>query len=327
MIQMKGGSMTVQSVLVTGGSGFVGSHLLVALAKAFPAADIHATRRCPQAPMLQGVSWHTLDICDAAAVQLLVQSVAPDVVIHLAAQANVPFSFQNPNLTWQVNLDGARNLFTALERYMPNSLLIQVGSADMYGKSFKHTTPVDETALLQPLNPYAASKAAADLAAFQLSQTSSVKVIRARPFNHIGAGQLDTFVASSFARQIVAVEQGRQESLKVGDLSAERDFMHVSDAVAAYVELIRHHDQFYSGAAVNICSGTSVSIADMLDTLRALAKVDVPVLQDPDRMRKSDIEKVCGSHAFLSECTGWKPRASLNDALLDVLEYWRHQSG
>lgn len=317
--------MTKDSVLVTGGTGFVGAHLLTALKRAFPEASIHVTGRAVPKGRSQEYVWHALDICDREAVCHLVQQILPSVVIHLAAQSSVPVSFKQPDLTWQVNLEGARNLFQALEQLSYSALLLQVGSADMYGASFKLAGPVDELRLLQPLNPYAASKAAADLAAFQLAQTSAVKVIRARPFNHIGAGQSDAFVVSSFARQIVEVERGRRDSLLVGDLTAERDFMHVSDVVGAYVALIQHHERFETGAAVNICSGVSVSIASILEEMRQLAAVDVRIVQDPGRMRKSDIAKVRGSHDYLSAQTGWMPIVSLRNALGDVLNDWREK--
>lgn len=317
--------MTKDSVLVTGGTGFVGAHLLTALKRAFPEASIHVTGRAVQEGLSQGCVWYNLDICDRGAVRHLVQQIAPSVVIHLAAQSSVPVGFKQPDLTWQVNLEGARNLFQALEQLSYPVLLLQVGSADMYGASFNLAGPVDELRILQPLNPYAASKAAADLAAFQLAQTSAVKVIRARPFNHIGAGQSDAFVVSSFARQIVEVEMGVSDSLLVGDLTAERDFMHVSDVAAAYIALIQHHEQFETGAAVNICSGVSVSIASMLEELRRLSVIDIRVVQDPERMRKSDIARVWGSHAYLSAQTGWMPAVDLRHALGDVLDDWRER--
>ncbi|MBV0932308.1 GDP-mannose 4,6-dehydratase [Marinobacterium weihaiense] len=321
-----GTRMTQMPVLVTGGTGFVGAHLLAALERAFPERSIHATARTrPRPDDNAGCVWHELDICDHAAVDNLIRQVAPGVVVHLAAQSNVPFSFEQPDLTWDINLGGARNLFQALDRLVQPVLLLQIGSADMYGGSFHSPDPVDESTPLLPLNPYAASKAAADLAAYQLSCTSSVKVIRARPFNHIGAGQADGFVVSSFARQIVEIEMGGKQTLQVGDLTAERDFLHVSDVVDAYIALIKQQSAIDNGAAVNICSGGSVRISDMLDELVGLSVAEINVQQDPGRMRKSDIARVCGSYSYLSDRTGWRPATSLRDALRDVLDDWRRK--
>jgi GDP-4-dehydro-6-deoxy-D-mannose reductase len=318
-----GADMMLGSVLVTGGTGFVGAHLLKALRKAFPGVVIHATGRRSVPGSEARVVWHEVDLRDRGAVYELVHKVAPTIVVHLAAQSNVPVSFKHPDLTWRINLDGALNLFGAVELLPDPVLLLQVGSADMYGASFREGGCVDESVLLQPLNPYAASKSAADLAAYQLSQTSSVRVLRVRPFNHIGQGQSDAFVVSSFARQIVEVEMGLRDALSVGDLSAERDFLHVSDVVDAYVALIKQNEGFETGAAVNICSGVPVTIATILEQLISLASIEVRVIQDQDRMRKSDIAKAFGSHRLLTSVTGWAPTVDLQSALQDVLDDWR----
>lgn len=320
-----GADMKQGSILVTGGTGFVGTHLLEALRREFPDVVIHATGRRSVPSSENCVVWHEIDICDRGAVYKLVHKVSPSIVVHLAAQSNVPVSFKHPDLTWRINLDGALNLFCAVEQLPDPVLLLQVGSADMYGASFRSGGCVDEEALLQPLNPYAASKAAADLAAYQFSQTSRVRVLRVRPFNHIGQGQADTFVVSAFARQIVEIEMGRREVLSVGDLSAERDFLHVSDVVDAYVALIKQHERFETGTAVNICSGVPVTIASVLEQLASLASTEVRVTQDPDRIRKSDIARVLGSHRFLTSVTSWAPTVDLQSALQDVLNDWRQR--
>lgn len=311
-------------ILVTGAGGFVGSHLLPRLKHSFPEVELHAAGR-GQKESDSTCCWHELDICSKKSVEQLVSDLAPEVIIHLAAQSSVPLSFRQPELTWKVNLDGALNLFGALERLPTPPLLLHIGSSDMYGDSFKASGRIDENVILQPLNPYAASKAAADLAAFQLAKTSNVKVLRVRPFNHIGAGQADVFVVPSFARQIAEVELGLREEIQVGDLTAQRDFMHVSDVVSAYVAMIENAAQFESGAAVNVCSGVAVSIDYILKELLALAHTDISVVQDSSRMRKSDIARVLGSHDFLSKKTGWEPSVNLINALEDVLEYWRGQ--
>jgi GDP-4-dehydro-6-deoxy-D-mannose reductase len=313
--------VAIGRILVTGGSGFVGRYLLPRLRGDFPAAELHATRRgcgCDQA----GVVWHRLDVRDGVAVTALVASLKPDVVIHLAAQSDVARSFEQPAATWNINLDGALNLQRALAM-TGRGVLVQVGSADMYGASFRAGV-VDEQALLQPLNPYAASKAAADLAAYALSQTSSVHVIRCRPFNHTGAGQSAAFVVSAFARQIAQAENGLVPAvIKVGDLSGQRDFLHVSDVVAAYSALVRCCHRIESGRAVNICSGEPVAISTVLAELVGLSSIDFEVVVDSGRLRKSDIPQAVGRADLLRSLTGWSRRVERLPMLASVLGYWR----
>jgi len=311
----------VRRILVTGASGFVGGYLLPVLQRDFPEAELHATAHGAMTPSDE-VRWHRLDLLEAEAVQALIGSLRPDVVIHLAAQSNVALSFREPELTWRVNLEGTLHLQRALAS-QGRCLLIQVGSADMYGASFLDGV-VDEQSLLQPLNPYAASKAAADLAAFELSRTSEVQVIRARPFNHTGAGQSDAFVVSGFARQIAETEAGlREPVITTGDLSAERDFLHVADVAEAYTALIQKGAGLESGSAVNICSGEAVAVSTVLDELISLSSVPLERRVDPEKLRKSDIPRVQGRAALLQSETGWARRISRRQMLSSVLDYWR----
>lgn len=311
----------IKRILVTGGSGFVGRYLLPVLLNDFPGVEVHATSQTAVVDE-ESVVWHQLDICDANAVEALVADVQPDVVLHLAAQSNVALSFSQPSNTWDVNLHGSLNIQRALAE-IGRGLLMQIGSADMYGASFR-LGEVDENAILQPLNPYSASKAAADLAAYALSQTSNIHVIRCRPFNHTGAGQGAGFVVSGFAQQIAEAEKGlREPVIKVGDLTAERDFLHVSDVVAAYSAVIKHHQSFETGAAVNICSGLPVSISTMLGKLVGLSHVSLDVQVEPQRFRKSDIPCVQGNANRLRSVTGWSEQVGHVQMLSSVLEYWR----
>lgn len=319
---------TPQRLLITGGNGFVGKALLPRLHQTWPQASLHATSRS-----LSGVAvakqhqpnthWHPLNITDATATAQLIQEIQPDTVIHLAAQANVGLSFKQPQHTWQVNLQGSLNLFEALQTHTPQACLLYISSADVYGASFAAGLPVDETSLLQPLNPYAASKAAADLAAGVLAATSQLKVLRLRPFNHSGPGQTEDYVLPAFAAQIARIEQGQQQQLCVGNLDAERDILHINDLVSAYISILQHAHQLPSGEIYNICSGQAASIQSLLNNLLAQATTAIQPQQDPQKMRPSDIARVQGSHQKLTRATGWQPCTSQQQLLQDLLSYWR----
>ncbi|KJS09224.1 MAG: hypothetical protein VR73_03055 [Gammaproteobacteria bacterium BRH_c0] len=319
-----------KTLLVTGANGFVGRHLLTALGER-NTAHLHATRlgTVTDVNPQQGeqiIHWHALDITDRQQTASLIAAIRPHVVFHLAAQSHIPTSFADPALTWQVNLHGTLNLLTALQATCPAATIIHVGSSDMYGAGFHDVAPVTEQTPLMPLNPYAASKAAADLAAFQFSATSSLKVIRARPFNHSGPGQDRGFVLPSFAAQIAEIERGLlQPTLKVGDLSAERDFLHVADVVDAYITMAVHADRIESGAAFNIASGTPTSIQSLLDRFLQASNCNISTQTDPARLRPTDILRVCGDSRLLQATTGWQPKRSLATLVNDLLNYWRAQ--
>ncbi|ASP37514.1 hypothetical protein CHH28_01970 [Bacterioplanes sanyensis] len=316
-------------ILITGASGFVGQYLLPALRQRWPQAQLEATCLAAELPAANAdCRWHQLDILDSHAVMQCISQIKPDLTIHLAAQANVGLSFSHADLTWRVNLQGSLNVFNALAS-LPACGLLYVSSSDVYGGSFRLGQPLNEQIALQPLNPYAASKAAADLAAGTLAATSAVRVVRARPFNHSGPGQALGFVLPDFAAQIAQIEAGKLAGLKIGNLQAARDFMHVRDVVAAYVslaaELLAPDSQLCSGEAVNIASGSATPVQQVLDTLLQQAKVEVTVETDPSRLRASDIPLAAGDAARLRELTGWQPRFELRHIVSDVLQDWRQR--
>ena len=312
-----------QRLLITGGNGFVGKALLPRLRQAWPQLSLHATSRTPKQTTTNNTHWHPLDITDATATAKLIQQIQPDTVIHLAAQANVGLSFKQPQQTWHTNLQGSLNLFTAMQAHTPQACLLYISSADVYGASFTAGQPIDETSLLQPLNPYAASKAAADLAAGALAATSQLKILRLRPFNHSGPGQTEDYVLPAFAAQIARIEAGHQHQLQVGNLDAERDILHINDLISAYLSILQHAHQLPSGEIYNICSGQASSIQTLLNTLLEQAKIPITPQQDPQKMRPSDIARVQGSHQKLTLDTGWQPPTSHQQLLQALLNHWR----
>lgn len=297
-------------ILVTGASGFVGGYLLTAL-EDIAGAEVHSA---------------AVAITDAAAVDERVASVQPQVVFHLAAQAHVPTSFSDPDGTWAVNLHGTLNLLRSVARHCPGATFINVGSSDMYGASFRSGAAVDENTPLLPLNPYAASKAAADLAAFQQAAVSDLRVIRARSFNHSGPGQKEGYVLPAFAAQVARIEAGLQAPVvQVGDLSAERDFLHVADVVDAYLRLADRAPELAPGSVFNIASGSSQRLDALLQGLLARSRVAIAVETDPARLRPVDIRRVCARPEALQQATGWQSTHSIDDLLDALLTDWRER--
>ena len=303
-------------IAVTGAGGFVGSRLVSALRTRRPDWVLEG----PPGPEARS----GLDITEPEAVEAWIRQVQPELVVHLAGVAAVTASVKDPRLAWRVNLGGALNLVLALQQHAPSAHLLFVSSAEVYGESLNQTASVDERALLQPVNPYAASKAAADILVRQAA-ASGLSATVARPFNHTGPGQSEAFVAPNFAAQVARIEQGRQPPIiSVGSLDEERDFLDVGDVVEAYLLMLERRADLEPGAVLNVASGSPVRIGDLLDQLLSLSTVKIEVKTDPERLRLSPIRRVAGDASRL-RALGWAPRVPLADTLAAVLDDKRRQ--
>lgn len=314
-------------VLITGSDGFAGGHLVRHLRTGAPALELHGTAwhdavdRAELAATLESMT--TLDLRDEAAVDALIQRVQPDYVYHLAAQAFVPRSFEDPWETLENNIRGQLNLTLALLKYKPDARLLVASSAEIYGVVAPEQMPLTEDVSFAPDNPYSVSKVAQDMLALQYHLSHGLATIRTRPFNHIGPGQNARFVAPAFATQIARIERGLQEPvIQVGNLEVERDFTDVRDVVAAYQAAI---ERGQAGAVYNICSGQAHSIQYLLDVLVGFCEVEVEVRVDPARLRVVNRPVVVGSAARLQADTGWKPRIAFEESLMAVLQEARER--
>ena len=311
-------------LLLTGANGFVGKILTNRLQQ----AGFHVIALSGNvAPADSTADEHlSCDIRDAAALAQAVAQAQPEYVVHLAAISHVPTSFKDPLLTWQTNVMGSMNLLEAIKLQAPEAFVLFPSSSEVYGAAFKSAASVDENTPPQPLNPYAASKVAAE-SAFREYFRQGVKGVIARPFNHIGAQQSADFVTASFARQIALIEAGQQAPvLKVGNLEAVRDFLDVQDVCSAYIELLKLADKPGHPACLNIASGHSRKIREILDLLLSLSTAKIEVELDPERLRPSDIPVAVGNAGLVQATTGWQPQIPLQDTLRELLDYWREQA-
>lgn len=310
-------------VLVTGAGGFVGHHLVPALAAVLPAGStvFAGLRGADAAPA--GTVALPFDVTDAAGARAALREARPTCVVHLAAVAAVQEARADPGRTWRVNLDGTRNLAEATLAEVPAARFLFVSTSEVYGGTFKRgRAPLDEGALLDPANTYAASKAAADLAVGQMAR-DGLKAVRMRPFNHTGPGQSEAFVVPAFAAQVARIEAGRQApTLRVGNLEALRDFLDVRDVAAAYAAAVTA-PELETGLILNLASGRPRPIRDALTTLTALARVPVAVEPDPERMRPNDTPFAVGDATRAKALLGWAPRIPWETTIADTLEFWR----
>lgn len=307
-------------ILITGAGGFVGPHLIHALADSSLEAELHAWYLGAASPGIPGASWRTVDVSDPEAITGAIQDTQPTHLIHLAAISNVPESFADPRRTWMINVIGTLNILEAIKRESPHTRVLLVSSSEVYGRAFSIGTALDEQAPTQPMNPYAASKLAGEVLAGPYAQRG-LRVIIARPFNHIGPGQGPGFVVPAFAGQLAEISAGsRPPQISVGNLEARRDFLHVRDVVRAYCALLLAFDTLDNGSVFNICSGMPRRIGDLLEDLIRLSGLSVSIEPDPSRMRPSDIPIAVGDAGRLREKTGWCPRIDWTRALQECLD-------
>jgi GDP-4-dehydro-6-deoxy-D-mannose reductase len=312
-------------ILVTGASGFIGRALTPALRAAYPEAEILGTRGSDAETLDPSISAVKLDFTRAEQVRGVVGDFGPTDVIHLAAKSSVQGALGAPRTVWQTNVVGVLHLIDALRETAPNALLIFASSGEVYGRSFLSGRPLDEQAPLEPDNPYARSKAAAEMALRDLWGDTGRLVIL-RMFNHLGPGQDERFVAASFAAQVARAEQGKGPlTLRVGDLSAERDLGDVRDLVRAYLAVLDKADTFEHRTVFNICSGVSRPVKAIADRLVELSKVEISFAVDPARVRPHTVPRTAGSHAALTKATGWRPEIRFEDTISDVLSDWRRK--
>jgi GDP-4-dehydro-6-deoxy-D-mannose reductase len=286
----------VQRVLITGADGFAGRHLRSALEQRGSEAIAS-----------------TADVRDAAAVARELAAIRPDAIAHLAAITSVAEAWSREREVWEVNALGTLNVVLAVAEHAPAARLLVASSAEVYGR-MTGDEPLEEDDPLAPSSPYGRSKEAAEIACAR----DDLDIVIVRPFPHTGPGQSETFAIPSFAGQIARIEAGKgPPSIKVGNLSARRDYSDVRCVVDAYARLLAER----GGARLfNVASGTAHSMRSVLDRLLALATREIAVETDPSRMRPSDIPLLVGSPRRLAEATGWRPMRSLDETLADVLD-------
>jgi GDP-4-dehydro-6-deoxy-D-mannose reductase len=295
--------MGADTALVTGGSGFVGRHLVAEL-DGGAVAPTHAE----------------LDLLDAPAVGRVLAATGPACVFHLAAHASVSRSWEAPAAVVRDNLEMTANLLEAVRHEAPDAVVVVASSSEVYGPPER--LPVDESAPLRPQNPYAVSKAAGDLLAGQYADAHGLRVIRLRAFNQAGPGQSDDYVVGTIARQVAEAEAAgaRSAVVRTGNPDLARDFTDVRDTVRAYVSAAGLPAGVY-----NVCSGRATSVGGIVELARRATRLDVRHEVDPSRVRAHDVPEVRGSAERLARASGWGPTIPLAQTVADAVDYWRER--
>jgi len=320
------------TTLVTGAAGFAGSHLLDLLVADATAGDRIVAWRRPSSnnspvaqsltaatqPTQAAVEWGAIDVLDRAAVRAAIGRLRPDAVYHCAGAAHVGRAWDKVEATFAINVRGTHHVLDALARENVTCRVLIPGSALVY-------TPADralnEEDPLVPSSPYGVSKLAQEMLAAHAG--SGVDVVVARAFNHFGPRQDPLFAAAGFARRIADIERGAWEpKISVGNLDARRDLTDVRDTVKAYRLMIQRAE---AGAVFNVCSGTAITIRELLDTLIARARMPVTIEVDPARMRPNDTPLLLGDPSRIREAVGWTAAIPIDRTVDDLLDYWRNR--
>lgn len=316
----------MKKALITGITGFAGSHLAELLLK--EGYEVYGTSR-PRSKtdnidaIRNKIKLHDADIMDSHSLYSVFVDVNPDYIFHLAAQSFVQTSWASPATTMEMNVVGSVHLFESIRRAQIDPVVQIACSSEEYGLVLPSEIPIKEDNPLRPQSPYAVSKVAMDYLGYQYFQSYKMKIVRTRGFNHTGPRRGEVFVTSNFAKQIAEIEKGKREPIiEVGNLDAKRDWTDVRDMVKAYLLAVKKGEP---GEVYNICSGKTVRVGDMLEMLLKMTKAKVKVKHDPARMRPSDVAVLQGDCTKFKKATGWQPEIPFVKTMEDLLNYWRER--
>ena len=316
-------------ILITGVTGFVGSHLAEYCLSLDQQVEAIGTcrwrsRRENIEHFEDAINLYECDLRDASSVKTLLADIQPERIFHLAAQSYVPSSWNSPGETITTNVIGQLNIFEAMRETNSTASIQIAGSSEEYGLVHPEEAPITEKNPLRPLSPYAVSKVAQDMLAYQYFQSYGLKVVRTRAFNHTGPRRGDVFVTSNFAKQIAEIEaEQRPPVIHVGDLTPQRDFTDVRDIVRAYWLSLEHCSL---GEVYNVASGKAYRIKEVLKILLDNSEQDIEVVEDPERLRPSDVPLLLGDNSRFCKATGWSPEIPFEQTAKDLLDYWRERT-
>lgn len=297
-------------IAVSGFQGFIGSAIL----KHSTNADVHIES--------MSNTGGAINIHDISELCKYFQQRRPDAIIHLAAQSNIPLSFEDPNETYRDNFLGVSTILKALEASNIKPKFIFASTAHVYGHLSGKDLPVKEHHPLRPLSPYGLSKQCSEELLAMQGRLQNLKSVIVRPFNISGAGQSEKFVLSALAKQVVEVSLGQKASIEVGNLNIFRDFLDVHDAAAAFIKL---SVQDHCSGTYNLCSGTPYQLSALLAEMTQLCGVAAPIITDSSRFRSSDQPILVGCNEKLKKETGWMCHIPIEQTLIELMNYWRNK--
>ncbi|MBI2621311.1 MAG: GDP-mannose 4,6-dehydratase [Candidatus Levybacteria bacterium] len=315
----------MKKALVTGISGFAGSHLADYLLQTGQ-YDLSGTyldeNSLKNLNNPAKIRLQKLNLLDEDATEEFIRKEKPDILFHLAALTSPRNSFDSPKETFINNISAQINILESVKKNKTETRILVVSSAEVYGLVSSENLPIDEDAPFNPTNPYAVSKLAQDFLGLQYYLSDKLKIVRVRPFNHVGPRQSPRFVISAFAKQIAEIERGKGKIMKVGKLAARRDFTDVRDMVKAYTLALNMGEL---GDVYNLGRGRSYRISEILEMLKKMSSVKISVETEPALLKHSDDRELLCDFSRFEKLTGWKPEIPIEKTLQDTLDYWRNQ--
>jgi GDP-4-dehydro-6-deoxy-D-mannose reductase len=313
-------------LLITGFSGFVSKHFLDLLNKEEPGAEVLGIDKSnPDFDFTSyqhiSVSFENLDLLNQAATNNILDSFQPDHILHLASVSSVAQSWQTPLDSFVNNTNIFLNLVEQIRINKNKCRIISVGSSEEFGEVTEKELPLTEAHPLKPLSPYAVARVSQEMLSRIYADGFSLDIIMTRSFNHIGPGQRDVFVISSFAKQLVKLAKSKPADniITTGNLSVIRDFVDVRDVVKAYYLLFKKGRK---GEVYNICSGKGIVLQDIISTMSAQLGIRVETKVNPQLIRPGENKIVVGSFRKIKEELGWQPEITIEKSLSDIIQYW-----
>lgn len=307
--------------LIIGAAGFVGNYLIDHLQEECK-WSVSVTKMEQESIGKKDIDIYNLNILNKDEITELLSKIKPDHIFHLAAQSSVALSWKNPELTIDVNVKGSINVLDAVRQSNYNPRILLIGSGEEYGHIKPEETPVREENITRPGNIYAATKVAQNMIGKIYADAYAMDIVMVRAFNHIGPNQVPIFVVADFCKQVAEIEKGlREPVIKVGNLSAKRDFTDVRDVVKAYSLLA---EKGLRGETYNVGSGKAIAIEEILQMILGMSEKEIKVEVDNNKLRPVDIAIIEANIAKLQEATGWKKEIELEKTIYDTLEYWRN---
>jgi len=316
-------------ILITGINGFVAQHLLAFLATLPEAFTILGIGRSEPAfdnsqfaPLK--IEYAKIDLLNREHVGEILQNFKPQYLLHLASISSVGHSWKNPNDSFVNNTNIFLNLVDQIRLLDIPCRILSIGSSEEYGNVNPSQLPLTEESPLNPISPYAVARVSQEMISKIYADGYGMDIIMTRSFNHIGPGQKNVFVISSFAKQLVQIANDPSASKMVttGDLSIIRDFVDVRDVVKAYYLLLQHGKK---GEVYNICSGTGVSLQQIMDKMCAFLNINITLQQDSNLIRPNDNKAIIGRADKIKKDLGWYPEISLDKSLTDIINWWKQQ--
>lgn len=322
---------TIKKVLITGGNGFAGSHLIDYILQEQPVYEVYCmisdrlSDRKKIAHVLTHPKFHEVicDLRESETVVKTIESIKPDLIFHLAAQSFVPASWKFPQLTIDTNIKGSVNLLEGIRLHSPQAKVFFCGTAEEYGLAQKPWKPLKENSPLNPNNPYGVTKLTQEFMGRVWHASFGLNILLARPFAHEGPRRGKEFATSDFALQVLAIKRGLQEPIiNYGSLETVRDYIHVKDIVRMYWDIL--NSDFKLGEAYNICSGNETTIGELIKTYLKISGLEkkVKLQLNPKLVRPTQASYLVGNPSKMHKLIKRRPKYTVKDICKDMLAYW-----